>query len=84
AHWELVMRSRAVENQLFLAAVSQGKNPQSSYRAYGHSMVVSPWGEILAEAAEGEQIIYADIDSQILEETRNRLPLLKKKKEIYN
>lgn len=84
AHWELVMRSRAVENQLFLAAISQGKNSQSQYRAYGHSMVVSPWGEILAEATENEQIIYADIDPQILEETRNRLPLLKKKKELYN
>ena len=84
AHWEIVMRARAIENQIFLAAISQGKNPQSSYKAYGHSMVVSPWGDILAEAGEDEQIIYADIDPDIIVETRNRLPLLKKRKKIYN
>lgn len=84
-HWELFMRCRAVENQLFLAAVSQGKNSKSAYQSYGHSMVVTPWGEILAQAGEGEEIIYAHIDKKILEETRRRLPLLENRRtDIYN
>ncbi|MFP4162834.1 MAG: carbon-nitrogen hydrolase family protein [Chitinispirillaceae bacterium] len=77
AHWHITMRTRAVENQFFLAAISQGKSDKSSYRAYGHSMVVSPWGEVLAEAGVGEEIIYADLDPSQITEARERLPLLR-------
>lgn len=77
AHWHLMMRARAVENQCFLAAISQGKSRSSSYRAYGHSLIVSPWGEVLAEAGEGEEIIFADLDPAEISETRQRLPLLR-------
>ncbi len=78
AHWNCFMRTRAVENQFFLAAVSQGRNNDDNvkYKAYGHSMVVSPWGDILVEAGEEETIIYADIDPAVLERVRNQLPLL--------
>lgn len=78
AHWHCFMKTRAVENQVFLAAISQGRSDDSrcSYKAYGHSMVVSPWGDILAEADQDETIIYADIDPALLVATRNRLPLL--------
>lgn len=83
-HWHITMRARAVENQLFLAAISQGENRSSSYRSYGHSMVVSPWGEILGEAGENEEILIVDLKPEALEETRNRLPLLRhRREELY-
>ncbi|KMQ52404.1 carbon-nitrogen hydrolase [Chitinispirillum alkaliphilum] len=85
AHWHLFMRCRAVENQIFLAAVSQGRNEESQYKAYGHSLVVSPWGDILAEAGEGEEILYADINPGLIQNTRARLPLLKhRRSNLYN
>lgn len=76
AHWEVMMRARAIENQVFLAAVSQAKNKEAKYKVFGHSMIISPWGEIIAEAAEGEEIVLADLDGKQLEDVRNRLPLL--------
>jgi predicted amidohydrolase len=75
-HWSVMMQARAIENQIFIAAVSQGRNRKSSYCAYGHSMVVSPWGEVLCEASDGEEILYAGINHETLDETRQRLPLL--------
>lgn len=80
-HWHLFMRTRAVENQMFLAAVSQGENRASSYRSYGHSLLVSPWGEIISEAADQEQIVYAVCNPGIIEDTRKRLPLLQQRRE---
>ena len=85
AHWNIMMQARAVENQLFLAAVSQGKNPGSSYHSYGHSMIVSPWGDILCEASDEQEILYADIEPEVLEDTRNSLPLLRhRREELYS
>jgi predicted amidohydrolase len=84
AHWHLMVRARAVENQVFLAAISQGRNGGSAYKAYGHSMVVSPWGDVLVEAGEGEEVLFADIDPSVLDETRGRLPLLRHRRaDIY-
>lgn len=84
AHWHVIMRARAIENQIYLAAISQGENSKSFYKAYGHSMVVSPWGDILTEADEKEQIIYSECNTQLIEDTRNRLPLLKqRRKDLY-
>ena len=76
AHWHVMMRARAIENQLYLAAISQGISLSSNYKAYGHSMVISPWGDILTEADQSEQIIYADINPEELNEIRHKLPLL--------
>jgi predicted amidohydrolase len=45
-HWELLQRARAVDNQLFVAACSPARSPEASYQAWGHSTVVSPWGEV--------------------------------------
>ena len=84
AHWHIMMRARAIENQVYLAAVSQGRNKDAAYKAYGHSLVVSPWGELLTEAHEQEQIVYADLDSEMIVETRNRLPLLRhRRNDLY-
>jgi omega-amidase len=87
AHWKCFMQTRAVENQLYLVAVSQGRSLESdvTYKAYGHSMVVSPWGEVLAEAGEDETILYVDLDPALLAATRKRLPLLQHRRDkLYN
>jgi len=78
AHWHSFMQTRATENQMFLAAVSTGRSTTAgeAYYAYGHSMVVSPWGTVIAEAGEDECIVYADMDPHVLSETRRKLPLM--------
>ena len=83
-HWEVVFRGRAIENQVYLAAASPARDPESSYQAYGHSMIIDPMGKILSEADTDAEIIYADFSNDVLEETRNKLPLLKHRRpELY-
>ena len=76
AHWHTMMKARAIENQIFIAATSQARNPVSHYAAYGHSLVVSPWGDVVCEAQESEQIIYYTVSPEIMQKSRARLPLL--------
>jgi omega-amidase len=84
AHWHLLHRARAVENQMFVAAISQACCKNSTYMAYGHSMVISPWGEVLAEAGEREEIIFADLDPDVLENIRRQMPVFKhRRKDLY-
>ncbi|KAL8566528.1 Carbon-nitrogen hydrolase [Nucella lapillus] len=75
AHWELLQRSRALDNQLFVAAVSPARDTTASYIAWGHSLVVSPWGDVIATVEHEEEILYADIDLDRLEEVRTMIPL---------
>ncbi|MCD8348854.1 MAG: carbon-nitrogen hydrolase family protein [Lachnospiraceae bacterium] len=85
AHWELHFRSRAVDNQVFLMGCSPARDPGASYHAYGHSLAVSPWGEILAELDEQEGILSCDIDLSKTEEIREQLPLLKARRtDVYH
>ena len=84
AHWHLFFRTRATENQVFIAASCPAKNDDCKYKYYGHSMIIDPWGDILSEAGENEEIIYADIKQERLQDVRNRLPLLKHaRKDLY-
>ena len=76
-HWELTMRARAVDHQVFIAAASSARNPENTFQPYGHSMIVDPWGNILAEAGIDEEIIMAELNLPRLEEIRGELPLLK-------
>ena len=78
-HWHAIFRARAIENQIFILAASQARVENAQYLAYGHSMVVDPWGTILAEAGIGEEIIYAKLDSAVLTDTRKRMPLLEQR-----
>lgn len=80
AHWEPLIRSRAIENQFYLAAASPARDEDASYVAYGHSMIVDPWGEVLAQAGAGEEIIYAYLESSRIKEVRDQLPLLKNRR----
>jgi len=81
AHWETLIRSRAMDNQVYVAAASPARDENASYVAYGHSMIVDPWGEVLAQAGAGEEIIYARIKSSRIKEIRNQLPLLKNRRD---
>ena len=76
AHWEILLRARAVENQAYVIAPAQGGLHESGRRTYGHTMIVDPWGEVLAELPEGEGVVLADIDSGRLREVRTALPAL--------
>ncbi|MGI6204953.1 MAG: carbon-nitrogen hydrolase family protein [Anaerovoracaceae bacterium] len=76
AHWHINMRSRALDNQVYFAACSPARDESAPYVAYGHSLVVSPWGDVTAEADETEQIVFADIDTDYVEQVREQLPLL--------
>lgn len=84
AHWETLIRTRAIDNQIYVAAVSPARNEELSYVAYGNSMVADPWGEVLVRASEKEEIIYACIKMSRIKEVREELPLLNGRREdIY-
>ena len=74
AHWELLQRARAVDNQLYVAAASPARGPEGGYQAWGHSTVVSPWGEVVATCDHDEAIVYADVDLENVEEMRRNIP----------
>ena len=85
AHWDLTMRARALDNQVYFAACSPARDEDGVYVAYGNSCIASPWGEFVAHAEDKETIIYGDIDFDYVDSIRQQLPLLKhRKKELYN
>jgi len=85
AHWEVLLRARAIENQVYIIAPNQyGKDPLGNNN-YGHSMIVDPWGKIIAQCSNGEKIIYAKLDLNFLQKVRKELPSLKHiRRDIYN
>lgn len=84
AHWHITARTRAVDNQVYFALVSPARSKELSYKAYGHSLLVDPWGTIVTEAGEAEEVIYGEIDLAYVKKIRSELPLLKHRKtEIY-
>ncbi|MDH4051329.1 MAG: carbon-nitrogen hydrolase family protein [Rubrivivax sp.] len=76
AHWELLLRARAVENQCYVIAAAQGGQHPSGRRTWGHSLIVDPWGEVLAVRPEGEGVVLAELDPARLADLRRRLPAL--------
>lgn len=84
AHWDLTIRARALDNQVYYMAVSPARNLEASYHAYGYSAIASPWGEIIAQADEKETIVYGDIDLEYVKKIRQQLPLLKHRRtDVY-
>ncbi|MEJ6005938.1 carbon-nitrogen hydrolase family protein [Paucibacter sp. AS339] len=75
-HWELLLRARAVENQAYVIAPAQGGRHQNGRRTWGHSMIVDPWGEVLACLPEGEGLVMAELDIARLQAVRRQLPAL--------
>ena len=76
AHWELLLRARAVENQCYLAAAGQGGLHENGRRTFGHSMLIDPWGNVLARQPENEGIVMAAASRKTLDEIRTKLPAL--------
>jgi len=76
AHWEVLLRARAIENQAYVIASAQGGLHDNGRRTWGHSMVIDPWGEVLAMHAEGPGIALAEIDPARLQAVRHQLPAL--------
>lgn len=85
AHWSLLMRGRAVDNQVFFAACSPARAVgQDGYQAWGHSMVVDPWGTVIASTEEKPDVIVADVDLARLHEVRQSVPTSKQRRDdIY-
>jgi deaminated glutathione amidase len=76
AHWELLLRARAVENQCYVIAAAQGGVHETGRRTWGHSMIVDPWGEVLGVLPEGEGVVIAEMDRARISAVRSQLPAL--------
>lgn len=75
-HWEVLLRARAIENQVFVLAPNQFGTTPGTPTSYGRSMIIDPWGTVLAQAADSECLILADLDFARQDELRSRLPSL--------
>lgn len=82
AHWHVLIRARAIETGAFVLAATQGGLHESGRATFGHSLIVSPWGEILAEGGEDPGVVFADIDLSASAEARARIPNLKHGREF--
>jgi deaminated glutathione amidase len=76
AHWELLLRARAVENQCYVLAAAQGGLHENGRRTWGHSMIIDPWGEVLAVRPEGEGVVTAEVSLERIAAVRRQLPAL--------
>lgn len=82
AHWETLLRARAIETGSFVIAPAQCGTHQGARQTYGHSMIIGPWGEILASIGDGEGIIMAELDMQMVQNARQAIPALLHDQEI--
>ena len=76
AHWEVLLRARAIENLAFVVAAAQGGVHDNGRRTWGHSLVASPWGQVMVQQSEGEGVVLADLDAAVLADVRRQLPAL--------
>ncbi|ORX56208.1 carbon-nitrogen hydrolase [Hesseltinella vesiculosa] len=83
-HWELLQRARAVDNQMYVAACSPARDTSANYHAWGHSTIVDPKGVVIATSDENETIVYADVDPEQVQSTREFIPLYNQRRfDIY-
>ena len=83
-HWDLMTRARAVDNEVRVVGAEAARDPDGPFQCWGHSIIVSPYGEIIAQANEQEQILYGDIDLNQVERVRSQLPtFLKLRDDLY-
>jgi len=76
AHWEVLLRARAIENLAFVAAAAQGGQHDNARQTWGQAMLIDPWGQILAQRAQGAGVVLAELDFALLTACRSRLPAL--------
>jgi len=82
AHWELLLRARAIENQCYVIAPAQGGLHETGRRTWGHTMIVDPWGEVAGVLAEGEGVVTAEVDVARIASVRAQLPALEHRREF--
>ena len=80
AHWEILLRARAIENQCYVLAAAQGGKHLNGRRTWGHSMLIDPWGKIIEVLDEGEGVVSGTLDLDLLQNVRASLPALKHRK----
>lgn len=73
-HWEILLRARAIDSQTFVAGISPATDCNAKYVAYGHSMIISPWGKILTQAGHEDSILYANINLDEIRDSRQQIP----------
>ncbi|MBK7003684.1 MAG: carbon-nitrogen hydrolase family protein [Rhodoferax sp.] len=76
AHWEVLLRARAIENLAFVAAAAQGGEHANGRRTWGQSLLIDPWGQILAQKDSGQGVVCAELDAAVLIQRRSQLPAL--------
>lgn len=76
AHWNTLLRARAIEAQCFVFAAAQGGRHENGRETYGHSLVITPWGDVLTEGGSEPGVFFADIDLEVLRDFRRRVPSL--------
>jgi nitrilase len=76
AHWEILLRARAIENQAYVIAAAQVGDHPGGRRTFGHSMIIDPWGQVLSEADEDDDMALAEIDIIKVYEVRKKMPCL--------
>lgn len=83
AHWEVLLRARAIETGCFIVAAAQGGQHKNGRATYGHSLVVAPWGEVIAAAGDdSEKVLFADLDLDAIATARQRVPALSNGREF--
>jgi nitrilase len=76
AHWEVLLRARAIENLAYVLAPAQGGRHENGRATFGHSMLIDPWGEVIADRPDGAGVVFGDIDPQVIARCRSSLPAL--------
>lgn len=76
AHWEILLKARAIENQCYVLASAQGGTHDNGRRTFGHSMLIDPWGEVINMLPEGEGVVLGQMDTQRIQSVRTHLPAL--------
>jgi len=82
AHWEVLLRARAIENQCYVVAAAQGGTHENGRRTFGHSLVIDPWGEVVACLDEGEGIVVAELQRERIDSVRRQLPALEHRRDL--
>ncbi len=84
AHWELLFRTRAMDTQVYMVGCSQARQ-DTTYVSYGHSIITSPWGEVVAQMDEREGMILQEIDLSVVEQVREQLPFItQRRSDLYS
>ena len=85
AHWEILFRCRAMDNQVYAIGAAPARDLDFSYHSYGNSIIVDPWGKVVSRLDEKETMLIQEIDLSKIEQIRQELPLLKSRRtDLYN